>query len=139
MKSSLRKLFVRSRPPFQPPAQRRPGQALEEALDDRFFDATFGLALMLPGILAAIMAALTPAAPALALGVTFVMGAGLFLWSFPHVRPLAKGLHAERKVGLYLNRLERHGARVFHDLPGAGFNIDHLVLCRAGVFVIETK
>jgi len=30
-------------------------------------------------------------------------------------------------------------ARVFHDVPGQGFNLDHVVISAHGIFVIETK
>lgn len=31
------------------------------------------------------------------------------------------------------------GARVYHDFPAENFNIDHVLIDRAGVFAIETK
>jgi len=33
----------------------------------------------------------------------------------------------------------RKGAAVFHDVPAEGFNIDHVVVGRVGLFAIETK
>ena len=49
------------------------------------------------------------------------------------------GLDAEMAVGEELNQLMRDGAAVFHDLPAEQFNIDHVVICPAGVYAIETK
>lgn len=48
-------------------------------------------------------------------------------------------LDAEMAVGQELDQLMRSGAMVFHDVPAYGFNIDHLVIARAGVFAVETK
>jgi hypothetical protein len=45
----------------------------------------------------------------------------------------------ERIVGQYLETLRADGARVFHDLVGDGFNVDHVVVSRHGIFVLETK
>ena len=36
--------------------------------------------------------------------------------------------HGERAVGQYLERLRESGPRVFHDVPGVGFNLDHVVI-----------
>lgn len=52
---------------------------------------------------------------------------------------LRQGLEGELAVGQELNMLMAHGYRVFHDLPAAGFNIDHVVVGPPGVFAVETK
>jgi hypothetical protein len=54
-------------------------------------------------------------------------------------RNLYLGLDGEKAVGQYLERLRAEGCRVFHDIVGKGFNIDHVVISPHGVFVIETK
>lgn len=38
-----------------------------------------------------------------------------------------------------LESLRAKGAVVFHDVPGEGFNVDHIVLTKNGVYAIETK
>ena len=50
-----------------------------------------------------------------------------------------QGLEAERSVGQGLEELRSSGAQVFHDIPADGFNIDHVVIDRTGIYVIETK
>jgi hypothetical protein len=45
----------------------------------------------------------------------------------------------ETIVGQTLNRLMLAGWRVFHDLPGDQFNIDHVVVGEKGVFAVETR
>ena len=48
-------------------------------------------------------------------------------------------LYGKMAAGQELDQLMRAGARVFHDFPGDGFNIDHVIVCPAGVFCIETE
>lgn len=55
------------------------------------------------------------------------------------VRSLKLGRDGERAVGQYLELLREKGCRVFHDLIGEGFNLDHVVVSEHGIFVIETK
>jgi Nuclease-related domain len=54
-------------------------------------------------------------------------------------RALRLGEDGEKAVGQYLEHLRSHGCRVFHDIVGEGFNIDHVVVSLRGIFVIETK
>ena len=49
------------------------------------------------------------------------------------------GLDCEIAVGQELNNLMSEGYRVYHDVPAEGFNIDHVVIGRNGVFAVETK
>jgi hypothetical protein len=49
------------------------------------------------------------------------------------------GLDCEMAVGQELNNLTGEGYRVYHDVPAEGFNIDHVVVGRNGVFAVETK
>lgn len=55
------------------------------------------------------------------------------------VDPWAKGASGELLVGNALSQLESRQFRVFHDLSYGRGNIDHVVVGRCGVFVIETK
>ena len=57
----------------------------------------------------------------------------------PRLKALSLGIEGERAVGQYLERLREQGYVVFHDLVGADFNIDHVLIGRAGVFTVETK
>ena len=52
---------------------------------------------------------------------------------------LKAGFDAELAVGQELDQLMLQGARVFHDFPAEGFNIDHVVVAGQGVFAVETK
>ena len=52
---------------------------------------------------------------------------------------LQLGLEAERDVGEKLDRLRSYGCFVYHDFPAEGFNIDHILITKSGIFAIETK
>jgi len=52
---------------------------------------------------------------------------------------LRLGRDGEKAVGQYLERLRETSAKVFHDIPAKDFNIDHLVIAKSGIYVIETK
>ena len=52
---------------------------------------------------------------------------------------LILGRDGEKVVGQYLDTLREKGCKVFHDIVGAGFNIDHVILSKHGIFALETK
>ena len=45
----------------------------------------------------------------------------------------------EKAVGQYLEHLREKGYRVFHDVIGDRFNLDHVIIGPQGIFTIETK
>jgi hypothetical protein len=57
----------------------------------------------------------------------------------PKIRNMRLGLEGEKTVGQFLEGFQAKGWRVLHDVPGDGFNIDHVVLSPHGIFAIETK
>lgn len=64
--------------------------------------------------------------------------------SFKNMANCRLGLKGEQLVGVRLEELRAHGCLVFHDLEVTGkgqkpWNIDHILVAPAGVFVIETK
>ena len=48
------------------------------------------------------------------------------------LRKARLGLYGKMAAGQEIDQLMRAGARVFHDLPGDGFNIDHVIVARQG-------
>jgi hypothetical protein len=56
-------------------------------------------------------------------------------------RTWQRGGQGERRTARLLDRLTRDGYVIFHDLavPGSDANVDHLVIGRSGVFVIDSK
>ena len=55
------------------------------------------------------------------------------------VKALKLGRDGEKAVGQTLDSLRKKGYRIFHDLIGETFNIDHIIISEHGVFSIETK
>jgi hypothetical protein len=55
------------------------------------------------------------------------------------IKNLNQGLDGEKIVGEKLENLRAHGYRVFHDLIGNQFNVDHVLVGPSGIFTIETK
>jgi len=53
--------------------------------------------------------------------------------------PLRQGRDGEKAVGQYLELLREQGVKVFHDIPGDNFNLDHVLVAPSGVYVVETK
>lgn len=62
-----------------------------------------------------------------------------FIRARPRMKALRQGQEGEKAVGQYLERLREDGFRVFHDVVGPGFNIDHVLIGPSGVYSIETK
>jgi hypothetical protein len=48
------------------------------------------------------------------------------------------GLEGEHAVAEVLESMRAKGAKVFYDVPAEGFNVDHVVLAKQGVHVVET-
>jgi hypothetical protein len=55
------------------------------------------------------------------------------------IRLLNLARDGERVVAEQLDILKGQGAAIIHDVVGQGFNIDHVILSRKGLFVAETK
>lgn len=55
------------------------------------------------------------------------------------LRSMRLGSRGEKVVGQMLEELRTKGYSVFHDIPGDGFNVDHVLIGSGGVFAIETK
>ncbi len=79
------------------------------------------------------------------LGVTIVCAA-YFIYSMYRIRKakakianLKLGRDGERIVAESLDTLREEGAVIFHDILSDEFNIDHTVLARQGIYVVETK
>jgi len=55
------------------------------------------------------------------------------------LRLLQLGRDGERAVADALDEVRGKGAVVLHDIVGGGFNVDHVVLARRGIYAVETK
>ncbi len=127
---------------------RNPGQSLDEQINDIYQnDVTVyvmwsAVSIVLAGLEWWRWYNQLPYSPivysVLAFLVTIFCGYKLF-----HIKRKLKSLilgrDGERAVGQYLELLREKGCRIFHDIVGNSFNLDHVIVSEHGVFVIETK
>lgn len=136
------------RSPLKENPLRNPGQSLEEEIEQVRDDQ------LLPRVMVASFAVAFAAyewarslldIPPQPVAMTFLaLATGVYaLHRFPkglqHLRLLRQGLDGERFVGQYLEAYRREGWHVLHDIPGKGFNVDHVIIAPQGIFVVETK
>jgi hypothetical protein len=134
--------------PLKAKPLRNPGQSVEQVIDDLVTDR-FLPYYVLPMFFWALaglewFASYTnlPRQPVLYMGTAVLLSilGGVRIWQLrKRIRALKLGRDGERMVGQFLDGLREHGARIFHDVPGDGFNLDHVVVSRRGIFAIETK
>ena len=136
------------RSPLKSKPLRNPGQSLDEELQRVLDDQVtpyFWFAAVLCLLAALEWFGYLRNAPRQPIVFTAIAGAavtfvGFRLWQIrKRVQRLKLGRDGERAVGQFLERLRAGGATVYHDVPGDGFNLDHVVIAPQGIFVIETK
>jgi hypothetical protein len=132
-----------------------PGQSIDNQIQDEWLD--FYLYFLFPFILLAFMAAtwLNQLAPRsssikippyvstiITIVILFVV-VGYCIYgvirSFKKIRRLTMARDGERIVAEEIQILIRDGAAVFHDIVSDKFNLDHVVVSKHGIFLIETK
>jgi hypothetical protein len=127
---------------------RNPGQSLDLEIDELLNDKILGSLLLPAGFwVFALIQWYLESMHAKNMAIWFACTAVLFsIWSAVRftglrrrLRALRLGRDGERAVGQFLEDLRKHGAQVFHDIPGDKFNLDHVVISGHGVFVVETK
>ena len=137
-----------SKSPLKAKPLRNPGQSLDEALDDLAMDE------VLPYLLGSATAfvlmviewyrwyAQIPPKPVLytilAVGM-LALTAVKFQKGFKRAKRIKLGRDGEKAVGQYLEELREKGAKVYHDIKGPNFNVDHVAIHSTGIYVIETK
>ena len=127
--------------------QRPAGWSLQEKTQDLLFEALFEAALLTTlGISLCYSGALkTPFSPVILLSLCgCVFFALRFRGKIVAFANHSLGLQGEQLVGSTLDRLSSESIHIFHDieisLPGQkSWNIDHVALTPAGLFVFETR
>lgn len=137
----------RRRSQLKTPPLRLPGQSIEERIrelqDTLMQDSIITVVLILIAGLEWLRWWM-PIQPNPFPSTTLAVAAIIYTWRKKRpfvtmVKNLRFGQDAERVVGELLEPLRGKGYRVFHDIPGADFNIDHVIVGPAGIFAIETK
>jgi hypothetical protein len=138
----------KSRTPLKRAPLRNPGQSIEERISELLDDRVLAPLVMV--LFLCVLSGLewlqsithAPPQPVLPT-VLALMGVGFVMRRLVVVRREIKrlrlGLDGEKAVAQYLERHRGEGWRLFNDLPGAGFNVDHVLVTPQGVFAIETK
>jgi len=134
--------------PLKDKPLRNPGQSGDDYIQNYLLDKAF------PPILVAAMLALlaflewykwatnSPPMPILMtiLAVIAAVYAVIsFIYARKKIRALKLGRDGEIVVGQELEPLIENGAKIFHDIPGDGFNLDHVIIHKSGIYVVETK
>ena len=127
---------------------RTAGQSLGEKINDLIADRSMlhamimAMALMVAGMEWVRWWTKAPPSPKL----LTLLAAGAIAYSWVSLRRLRRkvrslrlGWEGERVVGELLDSLRAKGFLIFHDIPGSGFNLDHVVIAPQGVLVVETK
>jgi hypothetical protein len=83
-----------------------------------------------------------PPAPMLYTGAALAatVFAAFRIWA-AHLRlqNMVQGEEGEKETASILDKLRLHAANIFHDVPGQGFNVDHVVIHKTGIYAVETK
>ena len=137
-----------SKSPLREPPLRLPGQSIDEQINHLLNEKQLNYMLLAFGffLLALIgwiqsfnNSRLNPWLMSIT-AVPVVAYCAVRLWqTMKEIKRLRLGRDGERAVAEQLDVLKAQGAVVMHDLIGDGFNLDHVVLSRQGVFVVETK
>lgn len=134
--------------PLKDKPLRNPGQSLDNELRDLVFDKVlFYFTAAVIFVLLAVVewwryyAAASPSPRTYTvIALVVCLLAGWKIWRYvPYARNLKQGREGEKAVGQYLESVRESGAKVFHDVVGDGFNLDHVVIGSHGIYVVETK
>lgn len=136
------------RSPFPKPSLPQPGESTYDALLSVYLWGFAIYALLAVSVLGMTIASWsehwfpTPKAPWVYSGATVMLAlVTLYRWFKiqPQMDQLQLGMRGEREVGRMLEEFRTLGYRVFHDIPGDVFNVDHALIGPGGIFAIETK
>ncbi|MFY9329224.1 MAG: nuclease-related domain-containing protein [Georgfuchsia sp.] len=137
-----------TRSPIKDRPLRNPGQSLQSQRVDLLFDKL--LAPFLIVLMAVVWAVLewirylhpTKPQPFIFTAIAIVALIHMFFQYrkyWPQIQTLILAEDGEKAVGQFLESLRGGGYKVFHDVIGKDFNVDHVVIGSAGIFTIETK
>lgn len=134
--------------PIKEKPLRNPGESLDQQIDELLYDKVFLYIVII--VVAVTLAALewyrwyfevdlSPASFTLVAVVAILVSAWKISKAKKEVRHLKQGRDGEKAVGQFLEQFRKLGFKVFHDIPANGFNLDHVIIAKSGIYVIETK
>ena len=134
--------------PIKAKTLRHYGQSIDERIDTLLYDNALFYAMV--SIMIIVMAGrewwvyykdLPPSPKFLTFValVTVVISSVKIRKVLKEVRLLKQGREGERAVGQYLELFREKRCKIFHDIVGENFNLDHVIISDKGIFLIETK
>lgn len=131
---------------------RHAGQSLDDEIQknkDKFIAKCSTLIYLFGGNIVGWMVYFINSSTALLLLILVSSGAILYLFYTiqqwfrlqKHNKNLKLGRDGEKEVAENLDTLKKEGVHIFHDIINEEktFNIDHVIICSKGVFIVETK
>jgi hypothetical protein len=138
-----------TRSPIKNLPVRQAGQSIRREIEERFdkklIPPIFAVSVTMATALYAWWLSIVDLPPAPLFMTSLLLASILWLLlsyrkNLPHFKNLNLGLIGERAVGQFLDeKLRPHEYQVLHDIPGDGFNIDHVVIGTSGIYTVETK
>ena len=144
----MKKEKVLTKSPIEEKPLRYPAQSLDEKIDNLISDR--GLVYFLVPAIMIMVAMISWVSyfdqklpnPWLYSSIAFIT----LVWSIykiyhlkQEIKLLKQGRDGEREVGMNLELLREQGFKVYHDIVCKDFNLDHILIGKKGIFVIETK
>lgn len=144
----MKKEKVLTKSPIEDKPLRYPAQSLDEKIDDLIGEKSFTY-IIIPAlfIMLAFGSWISYFGQTIPNPIIFsIMALFSILWSAyqiikfrKEIKSLKQGRDGEREVGMNLELLREQGFKVYHDIIGKDFNLDHVLVGTKGIFVIETK
>lgn len=129
-----------------------PGEQLRKQIDDDSTDffASYSLVPLIGPVLLALWALskldwssisfrMADLIYILAFAATTIFAIIRMIHYWKRIKRCTDGRKAELYTAQELNRLIGDGCTVLHDVPGEGFNLDHVVIGPEAVYIVETK
>ena len=134
--------------PLKDKPLRYAGQSLQEQIDDKVVDVLYWFLVPIVSLILAIadwMRYLNPQQPTRPIPITiitiFLIGWGIYKFfnARKEINRLRMARDGEKLVAEGLQEMIKQGATVLNDIQGENFNLDHVVVSKNGIFLIETK
>lgn len=134
--------------PLKAKPLRNPGQSLQERLINLVFDQIFVGFMLIVAVLPMMLFSWwiwqkntipDPVPVTVVSSILIIYGLTKILRAVQEAKSVKLGMSGEKAVGQFLEKLRANGAIVFHDIVGDNFNLDHVVISKSGIYVIETK